>query len=105
MPLYAYRCKDCGHEFEARQRMSEDPLEECPACAGTVRRVINQVGVVFKGSGFYVTDSKSNNPASASKPGSESTSSGGDTAAPAADAPKSEATTTAKETSKETAST
>ena len=63
MPLYAYRCNDCGHEFEARQRMIEDPLKECPTCGGEVRRVINQVGVVFKGSGFYVTDTKSKNPA------------------------------------------
>jgi putative FmdB family regulatory protein len=58
MPLYVYKCKNCEHQFEARQRFSDDPLTECPECHGQVRRVINSVGVVFKGSGFYVTDSR-----------------------------------------------
>jgi putative FmdB family regulatory protein len=58
MPLYTYRCNDCDHSFEARQRMSEDPLTDCPVCPGEVRRVINSVGVVFKGNGFYVTDTR-----------------------------------------------
>ncbi|MCA9995609.1 MAG: zinc ribbon domain-containing protein [Anaerolineales bacterium] len=59
MPLYTYRCNDCNHEFEVRQRMSDNPLTECPVCEGEVRRVVNSVGVVFKGSGFYVTDNRS----------------------------------------------
>lgn len=71
MPLYAYRCKECGHEFEQHQRMSEDPLTECPVCQGNVRRVINSVGVVFKGSGFYVTDNKATNPAAPTKVGED----------------------------------
>ena len=58
MPLYTYKCTNCGHVFEASQRMSDDPLEECPVCLGNVRRVINSVGVVFKGQGFYVTDNR-----------------------------------------------
>jgi putative FmdB family regulatory protein len=58
MPLYAYRCNNCGHEFEVRQRFSDGPLSDCPQCDGTVRRIISQVGVVFKGSGFYVTDNR-----------------------------------------------
>lgn len=67
MPLYAYRCKNCGYEFEQRQRMMDDPLTDCPSCAqADLRRVIDRVGVVFKGSGFYVTDNKSNNPAAPS---------------------------------------
>jgi putative FmdB family regulatory protein len=66
MPLYAYRCNDCRNEFETRQRMADDPLTECPVCEGQIRRVINQVGVVFKGSGFYVTDNKGKNPAAPS---------------------------------------
>ncbi len=57
MPLYAYRCTN-GHEFEVRQRFSDDPVEVCPQCGAEVRRVITQVGVVFKGSGFYVTDNR-----------------------------------------------
>ena len=58
MPIYMYKCRECGHDFEIRQRFSDDPLSECPVCKGNVRRVINSVGVVFKGSGFYVTDNR-----------------------------------------------
>lgn len=59
MPLYTYRCNENDHEFQARQRMVDDPLTECPICGGPVRRVVSSVGVVFKGSGFYVTDNRS----------------------------------------------
>ena len=59
MPLYTYRCNENDHEFQARQRMMDDPLTECPICGGPVRRVVSSVGVVFKGSGFYVTDNRS----------------------------------------------
>lgn len=59
MPTYVYKCDDCEHTFEARQSFSDDPLTECPSCEiGEVRRVIHNVGVVFKGSGFYITDSR-----------------------------------------------
>lgn len=58
MPLYTYKCTNCGHVFEVSQRMSDAPLEDCPVCRGGVRRVINNVGVVFKGQGFYVTDNR-----------------------------------------------
>ena len=61
MPKYTYRCNDCGYEFEKRQRMTEAPLTDCIECSGTVRRVVNSVGVVFKGSGFYVTDNRGKN--------------------------------------------
>jgi putative FmdB family regulatory protein len=59
MPTYSYRCRDCAHEFEQYQKFSDEPLTDCPTCAGTVRRVIHPVGVVFKGSGWYITDSRS----------------------------------------------
>lgn len=59
MPLYTYRCNENDHEFQVRQRMMDDPLTECPVCGGPVRRVVSSVGVVFKGSGFYVTDNRS----------------------------------------------
>ena len=59
MPTYTYRCRECDHEFDVRQRMSDDPLTECPVCGGLVRRVVRSVGIVFKGSGFYVTDNRS----------------------------------------------
>lgn len=63
MPIYTYRCKECNHQFEQRQHMSEEPLTLCPVCAGSIRRVVNSVGVVFKGSGFYVTDNRGSNSA------------------------------------------
>jgi putative FmdB family regulatory protein len=59
MPTYEYECKSCGHSFEAFQNMSDAPLKECPQCGKEVRRLINGgTGVIFKGSGFYVTDKK-----------------------------------------------
>lgn len=58
MPTYAYRCAACGHEFDAHQRFADDPLRDCPVCTGAIRRVIQPVGVVFKGSGWYITDSR-----------------------------------------------
>ena len=67
MPTYTYRCTHCGYEFEARQRMTSDPLTECPQCKGKIRRVVNSVGVVFKGKGFYVTDNRSKKAQSPSK--------------------------------------
>ena len=60
MPIYTYRCTDCEQEFEIRQRMTDDPLTDCPSCQGRIRRVVNSVGVVFKGKGFYVTDNRGN---------------------------------------------
>ena len=61
MPTYSYKCLPEEHLFEARQKFSDDPLTECPECGGPVRRVINSVGIVFKGKGFYVTDNRSGN--------------------------------------------
>ena len=58
MPIYLYECDSCGVRFERVQRMSADPLTECPECDGHVHRVIQPVGVIFKGSGFYVTDNR-----------------------------------------------
>ena len=58
MPVYVYRCDTCGVAFEKKQSVSEAPLCECPECDGHVRRVYQPVGVVFKGSGWYVTDSR-----------------------------------------------
>ena len=56
MPTYAYRCKQCEHEFEIVQRISEDPLTECPECKGEICRMLFPVGIVFKGSGFHIND-------------------------------------------------
>ena len=59
MPTYQYACTSCGEELEAVQKFSDEPLTECPACGGRLRKVFSPVGVVFKGSGFYKTDSRS----------------------------------------------
>jgi putative FmdB family regulatory protein len=58
MPTYQYACSACGHEFELLQSFSEEPISVCPECKGEVRKVYANVGVVFKGSGFYKTDSR-----------------------------------------------
>ncbi|MCZ7439914.1 FmdB family transcriptional regulator [Micromonospora sp. WMMC241] len=59
MPTYQYACTACGHQLEAVQSFSDQPLTECPACEGRLRKLFNSVGIVFKGSGFYRTDSRS----------------------------------------------
>lgn len=85
MPTYAYRCESCGVEFDRYQKFTDKPLTRCPECRGKVRRVPQAAGVVFKGSGWYVTDSKSSS-STLSKGGKKSGEEGGK-----ADAPKPEA--------------
>jgi len=58
MPIYEYECQDCGVRFERTQHMSDDPVTVCPECCGEVHRVFHPVGIIFKGSGFYVTDNR-----------------------------------------------
>ena len=58
MPTYQYRCTECGEDLEAVQKFSDPALTICPTCGGQLRKVFNAVGVVFKGSGFYRTDSR-----------------------------------------------
>jgi putative FmdB family regulatory protein len=59
MPTYEYECKSCGHVFDFFQNMNDEPLKICPQCGKEVRRLINGGGgIIFKGSGFYVTDKK-----------------------------------------------
>jgi putative FmdB family regulatory protein len=81
MPTYQYACTECGHSFEQFQSFSEDALTVCPECDGKLRKLFNAVGVVFKGSGFYRTDSRaassSATPATASTSGSSSSSDSG----------------------------
>lgn len=61
MPIYTYECEECGVRFEARQKFTDDPITECPECGYHTHRVPQAVGIVFKGSGWYVTDSKGRN--------------------------------------------
>ncbi|WP_243422674.1 FmdB family zinc ribbon protein [Micromonospora globispora] len=106
VPTYQYACTACGHQLEAVQSFSDEPLTECPACEGRLRKLFNSVGIVFKGSGFYRTDSRSSGSdtatSTASKPeksessagssssstgstnGSSASSNGGSTKTPAA---------------------
>ncbi len=76
MPTYQYACTDCAERLEVVQRFSDDPLTVCPSCGGKLRKVFSPVGIVFKGSGFYRTDSrgsqKSEEPAKTSANGSDS---------------------------------
>lgn len=86
MPTYHYACSSCASEFDQYQSFSEDALTVCPTCEGTIRRVIQPVGVVFKGTGWYLTDSRKANEKSAAKAStgdSDSTSSTGDGDKPA----------------------
>ncbi|MFF2832945.1 FmdB family zinc ribbon protein [Cellulosimicrobium cellulans] len=80
MPTYAYTCTACGHAFDIHQSFSDDALTVCPECSGRLRKVFSSVGVTFKGSGFYRTDSRSGGKSStapaASKPASSSAASG-----------------------------
>ena len=66
MPTYAYRCQACGHAFEAKQSFSEAALETCPECGGKLNKVFGNLGVSFKGSGFYRTDSAPSSSSSSS---------------------------------------
>jgi len=93
MPTYVYACDSCGTQFERFQSFKDEPLQTCPSCAGAVRRVFQPVGIVFKGSGWYVTDSRKSNSATVS--GDDSA--GKAEKAPASDpAAKSESTGEAK---------
>ncbi len=69
MPLYEYACEACGHRFEALQKFSDPPLEECASCGGNVERLISAPAIQFKGSGWYVTDyaKKGENPSKPEK--------------------------------------
>ena len=82
MPTYSYACTECGNRFDAVQAFSDDALTTCPKCSGRLRKLFGNVGVVFKGSGFYRTDSretaKSTSNGSASSSESKSSSSSSD---------------------------
>lgn len=62
MPTYVYQCEQCGLHFERQQRFDDTPITRCPECDGQVRRVFQPVGIVFKGSGWYCTDSRAKSP-------------------------------------------
>ena len=78
MPTYEYACRDCGEQLEVVQSFSDDALTECPACGGNLRKKFHAVGIAFKGSGFYKTDSRGSNGGSTSGSSESSSSSSSD---------------------------
>ncbi|MDQ3405718.1 MAG: FmdB family transcriptional regulator [Actinomycetota bacterium] len=105
MPTYQYACTECKHRFEAVQAFTDAALSECPECAGRLRKLYGSIGVVFKGSGFYRTDSRSSaksdsgdSPAATSTTPKSTSSSDSSTSTPAAPA-KSESSSTTTSTS------
>lgn len=72
VPTYQYACTECGHAFEQVQSFSEESLTVCPECSGRLRKVFSAAGVVFKGSGFYRTDSRSSSSSASTAAGSSS---------------------------------
>ncbi|MBN2469795.1 MAG: hypothetical protein JXN59_03635 [Anaerolineae bacterium] len=85
MPVYTYECQECGVRFTAKQSFTDSPIDVCPECGGATQKVIGPVGVVFKGSGFYVTDSRSNrsNLTGSAKKDKETTGSTSESSTPA----------------------
>lgn len=82
MPIYEYACTSCGERTEAKQSFDDPPLETCPKCSGKLRKLYSPVGIVFKGSGFYATDSKKS---SKSQSSSSSSGSSGSSASSSSD--------------------
>jgi len=91
VPTYQYACTECEHAFEQVQSFTEDSLTTCPQCEGRLRKVFNAVGVVFKGSGFYRTDSRTDGSRNGSKSSSSSSSDAG-SSSPSSDAGASSST-------------
>ena len=87
MPIYGYRCGNCGHEFEVLQKMSDAPLKTCPKCSGQLAKMVYAAGIVYKGSGYYSTDytkgGKTASTASSNGAKSDSDSSSGSDTKPA----------------------
>jgi putative FmdB family regulatory protein len=113
VPTYQYTCTDCGEPVEAVQKFTDAPLTVCAACGGRLRKVFSPVGIVFKGSGFYRTDSRNGSSASApaakdkEKASSDSSSSSSESSSPSngsADKPAAKKTETASTSSKSSAS-
>jgi len=106
MPVYAYECRDCGVRFDRRQSFHDEPLTVCPECEGTVHRLIQPAGIIFKGSGFYVTDNRgSRSGVSGSSDNGKSdngSSEGGKSESAKAEGSKSESKTTETTASKPT---
>nr|WP_285105518.1 FmdB family zinc ribbon protein [Promicromonospora sp. MEB111] len=105
MPTYAYRCADCGHAFDIHQEFTDESLTVCPECQGNLRKVFSSVGVTFKGSGFYRTDSRSTSTSSTVKAGkSESSPSSGSSSSGSGDSGSSSGSSASSSSSSSTGS-
>src|SRR3954471_16700388 len=104
MPTYQYVCTECGEPLEVVQKFSDDPLTVCPACQGRLRKVFSPVGVVFKGSGFYKTDSRRGASSSSTKSESKSSDQKTETTSETKSETKSEPSTTKSDSKPSTSS-
>ncbi len=84
MPTYVYGCDTCGHKFEKFQKFADAPLTECPECGARIRKIFQPAGIVFKGSGWHYTDSRSAKSGASTEGGDK----GGDAASPKTDGAK-----------------
>src|SRR5689334_15372436 len=91
MPVYAYKCRDCGTPLEVHQEFSDAPLTECPVCGGALRKEYGSIGVTFNGSGFYRTDSRAGDKKTTDAGSSSSSSSSGGDSSSSSTSSKSEA--------------
>lgn len=101
MPTYEYACRSCGEHVEVVQSFRDDPLTTCPACGGSLRKVFGSIGVVFKGSGFYKTDSR---PAAKEATAKDTTSTSADTSSTTSGSKDASASSKEKATSSEASS-
>lgn len=100
MPTYEYRCAECGSDLEVVQSIHEDSLTECPTCGGKLRKLFGNVGIVFKGSGFYRTDNRSKSKGSGgAKPAPKADKSDSGSASAASGSAKPDASTAGTSTS------
>ena len=101
MPTYEYRCKDCGNQLDVVQSFTDDALTTCEACGGPLRKLFGNVGIAFKGSGFYKNDSRGKpTTTAAASPSSDSSSSSGDSSSSSSDSSSSSSPNGADSTKK-----
>ena len=105
MPTYLYACTACGHELEAVQSFSDDPLTTCPDCGGNLRKLFGNVGVVFKGSGFYRNDSRSSGTSSSGTSDGSAKKSDATSSSPSSGAGTSSSTSSSTSTSSSSSAT
>ena len=108
MPTYEYECTECAHRLEVMQRFSDKPLTQCPECRGRLRKVFHAAGIIFKGEGWYATDSRSSAERSKFKEDGKAPAESGDSGKDAADKPAKDGSTKetpAKETTAATSET